>query len=160
MSQFNLGVNRSEPRHLVLVDEETGKEIGRMSGLEWVTVADAQGIPAMNVTYQSHGGTQDHNIEGPLKKVGIAQHWSGNQSAEQIESNKYLTEKLAEANNDMHELLVDNKKLIQRLTAVLRMMGGATTISDLEMGEAVQYGIEESWDPKNGTGLSLVEKYD
>jgi hypothetical protein len=153
-----LGKLRSDPQHLVLIDERTGEEVGRCSGFYWKTVAHDDGTARRDARYSFNKGTQDAELKGPVKKIGFVQDWNGKLAQAQRDELSRMTELLAEANHDMQDLVADNKKLLQRLTAILRMMGGATTISETEMREAIEYGIEESWSPTNGTGLSLVEK--
>lgn len=147
-----------DPKYLVIIDEKTGEEVGRCGGFEWVSIADENGLPVLDPRYFYDHQTKDGRLRGPIKKIGFAQEWTGTMSEAQNQRIKQLETQIQELAQEQHERIGEMSSLLTKLAAVVRMMGGAVSISDLELSEAEQYVHEEAWSPENGTVLSVVEK--
>jgi hypothetical protein len=147
-----------DPKHLVLIDEQTGEEIGRCSGFEWTNVADADGLPATGAKISFDHNTKIKEVKGPVKKIGFAQEYVGSTSAAQKRRIEILETQLQSEYETSRERLEEQVRLEQRLVSILRMLGGAVSITDFEMAEAGNFVVEENWSPANGTILTLVER--
>jgi len=156
-SQFNIQ-RQPGPKHISIFNEDTGEEIGRFEGLTWLSVVDGDsGAPKTgDIQVSWNAGTS--SLRGPLKKIAKVTGYKGAMSDVQAQRIKQL-EAMVQHEYDISRQRLEQLVLHeQRLTAILRMLGGAVTIDDLEIAEAGNYAIEESYDPKTGTCLTLVER--
>lgn len=147
------------PRYLILVEEETGDEIGRLEGLEWKNVAEASGTARtgdIRVTYDR--GARDKTIRGPATQIGLVTNYKGSLDGAQAQRIKQLEEGLRIVTDQLQTELVDREVAQSRLKAVLQMLGGAVTISEVEQTQADLYVMEESWSPESGTSITLTER--
>jgi hypothetical protein len=157
-SQFNIP-RRPGPRHIAIFNEDTGEEIGRFEGLEWMAVTDDTGLPVTgNITVNWDKGARSTTIRGPLKKIAMVTGYKGALSDVQEQRIKGLQMQLQSEFNTSKERLEELVRCEQRLVAILRMLGGAVTIDDLEIAEAGNYIIEESRDSQPRLYLTLVER--
>lgn len=147
-----------DPKFIVIVDEKTGEEIGRCGGFEWDRVTDDNGTAALGATFEYDHKTKIGKVKGPVKKIGMAQEWVGSMSQAQTQEIQRLQTELQVATLGLHEQEGELDSLRSKLAAVIRMLGGAVSITDGELADAEGYVHEEAWSPENGTILTIVEK--
>lgn len=145
-------------RYLVLVDEKTGEEIGRCSGFEWTSTADQDGTAAPRVRMSYDHNTKEREVSGPIKKLGFAQDWQWTMREATEAAIRGLQAELQKQVQNLHEQTSEIDSLKDKLVAVIRMLGGAVSISDIELDEAGGYVHEEAWSPDKGTVLNIVTK--